>query len=60
MTDIVEICWDPVSGVPYVELRASLPVHLNIQDTANVAQKANAREESKYVSTTRCNTSTIV
>ncbi|KAL4145164.1 hypothetical protein PRNP1_012837 [Phytophthora ramorum] len=48
LTDDVEIRWDPISGVPYVELRASMPIQLSIQDTASLAHNTKALEKSRY------------
>ncbi|KAG6952585.1 hypothetical protein JG688_00013214 [Phytophthora aleatoria] len=48
--DEVEIRWYPVSGVPYVEVKMSLPLRLSFQDTANIAQQARALDEKRYVS----------
>ncbi|ETL87976.1 hypothetical protein L917_12918 [Phytophthora nicotianae] len=52
--DAVEICWDPVSGVPFVEVNLSLPVPLSFQDTTYIAKQAIARDEKRY--TKRYNT----
>ncbi|KAG2789996.1 hypothetical protein PC129_g11020 [Phytophthora cactorum] len=52
--DEVEIRWYPVSGVPYVEVKMSLPLRLSFQDTANIAQQARALDEKRY--TKRYNT----
>ncbi|KAI9990942.1 hypothetical protein PInf_018560 [Phytophthora infestans] len=45
-----ETIWDPVSGVPYIEVKVSLPVPLSFQDTAKIAQRARAQDEKRYVS----------
>ncbi|KAG6572595.1 uncharacterized protein IUM83_17665 [Phytophthora cinnamomi] len=48
ITDVVEICWDPRTGVPYVELRATQSVNMSVQEAADMSRHAKAYDRSRY------------
>jgi hypothetical protein len=50
ITEEVDILRDPVSGAPYVELRASTPVQMSVHDAVSIGHKGRPAEMKQSVS----------